>query len=348
MQTVRWCVWLALALITPITAAADQVKLRVTLQLPASNPFMGLSVVQFKEEVEKEANNEVLIEIFDRGKLYNDDQVVDAVRSGAIEMGVAGFHQVSRMLPALDIMELPFLFNFEALVRAATSPDSELRQLIDPAILESTGMRVLWWQTIGPQIFFSKGEDVLDPARIKNKRIRVNSDTMATFTKHCGGTPVVLSVTQVHDALKNGTLDMAMISVTAAETRELWKVTDTITRTDHGLIEFLVTINEKSWQALSDSQRAIMVTAARRAERDVRARASQIEAKAYDFARGKGMKVYELTPDHVAEWRACGSEIIDNYMSNGGELTRHLMDAYGRLRTEPCCTAGPGGAFHRR
>jgi C4-dicarboxylate-binding protein DctP len=210
--------------------------------------------VQFKEEVEKEANNEVLIEIFDRGKLYNDDQVVDAVRSGAIEMGVAGFHQVSRMLPALDIMELPFLFNFEALVRAATSPDSELRQLIDPAILESTGMRVLWWQTIGPQIFFSKGEDVLDPARIKNKRIRVNSDTMATFTKHCGGTPVVLSVTQVHDALKNGTLDMAMISVTAAETRELWKVTDTITRTDHGLIEFLVTINEKSWQVVGQPE----------------------------------------------------------------------------------------------
>jgi hypothetical protein len=33
-------------------------------------------------------------------------------------------------------------------------------------------------------------------------------------------------------------------------------------------------------------------------------------------------------------------------MEKNGELARRLMDAYGKLRTAPCCTVGPGeGAF---
>ena len=46
-------------------------------------------------------------------------------------MGVAGLYQMAKKIPAIDIMEQPFLFNFEALVRAAASPDSELRKVID-------------------------------------------------------------------------------------------------------------------------------------------------------------------------------------------------------------------------
>jgi hypothetical protein len=35
-------------------------------------------------------------------------------------------------------------------------------------------------------------------------------------------------------------------------------------------------------------------------------------------------------------------------MSRAGELGQRLMDAYGRLRTQPCCSAGTPGAFTHR
>ena len=82
------------------------------------------------------------VEIFDQGKLYIDDEVVGAVQSGAIEMGLAGINQISRKLPAADIMEQPFLFNFEALTRAAVNPERGLRKLLDGAVLEAIGVRV--------------------------------------------------------------------------------------------------------------------------------------------------------------------------------------------------------------
>jgi C4-dicarboxylate-binding protein DctP len=342
-----FCALLAFAVIGG-ARAADPVTLRLTLQVPASNPQLGLSIVQFKEEVERETQKSVLVELFDRGKLYIDDQVVGAVQSGAIEMGLAAINQISRRLPAADIMEQPFLFNFEALVHAATSSQSDLRKVLDEAVLGTIGVRVLWWQTVGPQVFIAKGLDVADPSRIRSKRIRVFSTTTASMVEHCGAKSQVLSITKVHDALKDGTIDAAMTGVVAAETRQLWKVADSITRTDHASIEFLVIVNEKVWQKLSDRQRAIIQKAAQRAERDVRVRSSKLEEKAYEFARGKGMKVYALTPDQVAEWRACSADVLDTYIGSGEELIRQLLTAYGKLRTDPCCNAGPAGTFTRR
>src|SRR5262245_20861507 len=62
------------------------------------------------------------------------------------------------------------------------------------------------------------------------------------------------------------------------------------------------------------------------------------------------MKVHELSPDDVAEWRACSAGLLDEYlldeyMDRGGELARWLMGTYGKLRTEPCCNAGSAGTF---
>jgi C4-dicarboxylate-binding protein DctP len=339
---------LMLALIAPPIARAEPIKLRASLQVPTTNPHLGHSLVLFKEEVEKESKQGIVIEIFDKGKLFVDDTVLEGVQSGAVEIGVVGLHMISKKVPAVDIMEQPFLFNFEALTQAATNPDSDLRRLMDTAILETIGVRVLWWQTPGSQVFMSKGLSVLDPIQIKNKKIRVPSETMGNVTKRCGGIPLYLSVTKIYDALKDGTIDLTMVGSMAVESRDLWKVIDTITRTSHGTVEYVVIINERAWQPLTDGQKSILFKAARNAERQVRQRAAKMDADVFDFARRKGVKVLDLTPDHVAEWRACSAEVLDDYMGKGSDLVRQLIQAYGNLRTDPCCTQGPEGAFTKR
>src|SRR5262245_54534033 len=213
--------WIGLVLLSLLLqthdASAQQVKLRVTLQVAVSDPFFGVSLVRYKEEVEKQSEKSVAVQIFDKGQLYKDDQVVEAVASGAIEMGIVGFNQFANKIPAIGILEQPFLFNFDALVRAAARPGSEVRGLIDEAVLASTGVRILWWQSLGNTVFFSKGRDVAEPQSIRNQRVRVFSKTLAHFTSLCGGNPTLLSVAKLHDALKDGAIDMAMAGLAALE-----------------------------------------------------------------------------------------------------------------------------------
>jgi C4-dicarboxylate-binding protein DctP len=343
----RWAwLWalLACGLVASSAGASRQVKLRVTLPVPVIEPFIGAPLADFKELVEKQTDGGVTVEIFDRGRPYPDETVIEAIRSGLLEMGVVGLNQFARTFTPAALMEQPFLFNFHGLVRAATSPDSELRQVLDEAILKTMGLRVLWWQTIGTMVVYSRDGDVKDPIRIKRKRIRVFSETSARFVRQCGGLPVNATDDQVQESLKDDRLDMAMMTVAAVQSRELWKVTTAITRTDHVAFEFLVVIAEETWQSLDDRQRSIFAEIGRKVEHDARERASAIEASALEFARSKGMKIHDLSPREVTEWRACSAGLLVDYMEKGGELSEALMRPYAKLRTHPCCSAGPQGS----
>jgi C4-dicarboxylate-binding protein DctP len=318
------------------------------MPVPVTEPFVGEPLVAFKEFVEKQTDGSVTVEIFDRGRPYPDETVIEAIRSGLIEIGVIGLNQFARRFTPAALMEQPFLFNFDGLVLAATSPDSAIRQRLDDAILKTMGLRVLWWQTIGTMAVYSKDGDVKDPIRIRGKRIRMFSETSARFTRQCGGIPVLEADGQVQESLADDKLDMAMMTVAAIRSRELWKVTTAITRTDHVAFEFLVVIAEETWRSLSDRHMGVIARAARKVERDVRERASAIEASALELARSKGMKIYDLSPNEVTEWRACSAGLLVDYMDRGGELGQALMRAYAKLRTDPCCSAGPQGSDETR
>lgn len=333
-------------LMPAIGRADDQIRLRVTLQLPKKSEI-GVNLLQFKEEVERRAGGAVAIEVYDDSKLYTDEQVIAAVASGAIEMGITNYNQFSTAVPAIDIIGQPFLLNFEALVRAATSPEREIRQLLDVAILEATGTRVLWWQAYGSSVFYSKGRVVTRPDQIDGQKIRVSGESYAAFMRQCGGVPLIIPGSKQHKAAKDGTVDMITTGITGLESRKLWEVTDTVTRTEHAALEFVVIINEKVWQQLPKPLQTIFLEAARKVEQDLRDGMADIEARGYDVARAKGMTIHELSADDVAEWRACGAPLMSEYMERGGELAKQLMSAYGKLRTDPCCAVGPGGAFSR-
>jgi C4-dicarboxylate-binding protein DctP len=328
-------------------AGAQPTKLRVTLQLPVTG-HLGQNLVLFKEQVERRSEGAVSVEIFDNSRLYRDDQVVEAVSSGAIEMGSTTYQQFTGKVPALGIFEQPFLFNIDGLARAAVHPDSELRQLLDDAVLKATGTRVLWWQAYGSSVLFAKGLDARLPVGIAGRKVRVFGENMGDFTRYCGGTPMLISASKQFKAMQDGTVDYIMSGITTVETRELWKVTDTITRTEHAALEFLVVINENVWQALGAKVQAIVLEVARKVEQDLRNQTAEIDAKAYALARAKGMTVHEVTPDELVEWRACSAPLLEDYMKDTGDLGSKLLVAYAKLRLQPCCSAGPPGGFTKR
>ena len=81
----------------------------------------------------------------------------------------------------------------------------------------------------------------------------------------------------------------------------------------------------------------------------VRTISHQSAVTAVAFAEKHGMKLKALTPDQVADWRACSAGMLADYMNKVGDSARKVMNAYGRLRLDPCCSAAPGdAAFTRR
>lgn len=142
-------------------ARADKLVLRVSLQLPLSHP-LGQNLESFKRLVEEKSGGAVGVEIYSQGVLYADHEVVEAVTSGKVEMGVAALAILADAVPIADIFTIPFLFpTAEALARA-TAADGPIRVRIDRAIVK-TGACPLWWLAFGKPVIVSRGAPVRRP-----------------------------------------------------------------------------------------------------------------------------------------------------------------------------------------
>jgi C4-dicarboxylate-binding protein DctP len=252
--------------------------------------------------------------------------VPQAVGSGAIEAGVASLTRYVGDIPAVDVFYLPFLLNTEDKVRKATSSDSVVRTLIDEAI-KGTGSTVLWWQAYGGSIFLSKGGPIKTPEDIKGKKVRVFGKTLGDFVEASGGAPTLISGSEQYLAYQRGTVDVGMTGVSGVKSRKLWEVMDTITVANNADIEFMVVVNTKWWEGLTEEQRKIISDAATNADNAVRNEMSKIEADAYAAAKENGMTVVELSPEDIEAWKAVSQPVYDAYLKTTGETGKKILEA---------------------
>ncbi len=310
-------------------AAQAQTTLRITLQLPIKS-HLGQNLLQFEEEVEKASGGDIQVEIYPSAQLYKDKEVPQAVASGAIEMGVASLTRFAGTIPAVDVFYVPFLLDSADKVKKATSPGSPIRGPIDEAVL-ATGARILWWQPYGNTILLSKKQPLHGPADVKGKKVRVFGKTLGKWVEVVGGKPVLTSGSEQFLAYQRGVVDIGMTGITTVKSRKLNEVMDAVTRVPIAAIEFVVVINEKVWQGLSDREREIISTAAANAEKAINERIVEIEEDAAKYAVDSGMIVYDPTPEEMAAWREASQPMFELFAKEAGELGTRLVEEAKKL-----------------
>ena len=310
-------------------AFAADVTMRISLQLPMKS-HLGQNLLLFKKEVESRSNGEIKVEIYDSAQLYKDKEVPAAVGSGSIESGVASLTRYVGDIPAVDLFYQPFLLNTDQKVRKAVSKGSSIRGPIDNAI-KNTGSTVLWWQAYGNAIMLSKGQAIKNPSDMKGKKVRVFGKTLGTFVKAAGGAPTLISGSEQYLAYQRGTVDVGMTGVSGVKSRKLFEVMDTITKTNHGVIEFIVVANTKWFNSLSSKQKDIIIKSAEIAEKDVRDNVAKIEQEAYDLAKSKGMKIVTPSKADIDAFKSASKPVYEDYKKNAGSLGVQLLDAASKL-----------------
>jgi C4-dicarboxylate-binding protein DctP len=91
-----------------------------------------------------------------------------------------------------------------------------------------------------------------------------------------------------------------------------------------------VLINEKTWQGLTEAQRAAMSKAARRVEKELRNEMGKLEQASFDAVRGK-IKIIELTPAQMKDWQESTASVVDTFVKGAGPLGKQLVEAAKKL-----------------
>ncbi len=270
-------------------AQAEEIRLRLSVQQAASEPI-GQNAVAFKNEVETATGGAVKVDVTSGGQLVPGHEVPEAVSKGTIEMGVAPLTQYAAANLAASLFLQPFLFNFDAIVRVAAEPGSEIRRAVDAGVLKQSGARVLWWQPAGWNAIFAK-EPVANPDAMASRNVRVFGEVDAEFVKLCGGTPRIIPDARQREALDTGEADSSIASISAVKDYELWRKAGTLTNVRYSENIMMVIINEGVWQKLTPGQQKIVSDAARKVEKEIWDKHPATQAAIYAYATANGMKI---------------------------------------------------------
>ncbi len=313
------------ALLSAPSIAAAETTVRVTLQLPETHS-LGQNWNRFKDIVEEKSNGELKLQLFPSAQLYKDNQVPEAVGSGAIEAGSAFLGRFAGSVPAVDVVSLPFFFKDEAALRVAIATGSSMRTLLDDAILEETGARVLWWQAFGRNVYLSKSTALQVPDDVRGKKVRTYGKVQGWTVEALGGAATLMSGSKQFLAYQQGAVDIGMTGVSAVNSRKLYEVMDSMTLTFDSVIEFVAVINNDFFESLSAENQRILVEAAATVESELRDKIYAQEAADVEELRSK-MTVVDLTTSERDKWQDATSSVIDRFMSEVGPTGEAVVKA---------------------
>ena len=314
----------ALLALAPMGAAAKTV-IRVTLQLPESHS-LGQNWLAFKQIVEEKSGGELEVQLFPSAQLYKDKQVPEAVGSGAIEAGSAFLGRFAGSVPAVEVVNLPFFFRDEAHLRAAVSTGSPMREILDRAVLEETGARVLWWQAFGRNVYLNNGEPIRLPEDLNGKKVRTYGKILGWTVEALGGAPTLMSGSKQFLAYQQGAVDVGMTGTSAVESRKLYEVMENMTLSYDSAIEFVAIINDDFFNSLSPEQQKIITDAAAVVEQQLRDEVYSGEDAIVDGLRDK-MNVIELTEEERARWVEATQSVIDRFREEVGPMADEVIAA---------------------
>lgn len=325
MNVRRGLAAMMIALVLPTPSAHAETTLRITLQLPITSP-LGQNLISFQEKVEAASEGEIRVEIYPSAQLFTDKEVPTAVSTGQIEMGVSSLARFAGTIPAVDIFNVPFLFPTQELVREATAPGSLVRAPLDQVMTEK-GARPLWWQPYGLTLMMLREGVARRPADLEGLKFRTFGKAHEALVNALGAAATNISGSRQFLAYERGTVDGGMTGPLTIKDRKLYQVLASAALTNHAAIEFVVLINERLWQGLSDSERVIITSAARAVEVELRDAFPSLADAALEEAARNGMVVHRPTEDELFDWRAVTRPMRRTYLEAAGPLGADLLAA---------------------
>lgn len=282
----------ALAL-SAVTAGAKE-TIRVAGNF-ATEHSSSLAMAKFEEELERLSGGEIDVNVFPAQQLGGAAENVQAVKIGAIELMWVGTAYLTRTVPELEAIGLPFQFGSRE--QAFAIVDGPVGEALD-AKLADEGMTSLGYMELGFRQLSNNArpiERVEDIAGLKI-RLQPNETHLATF-RALGANPVAMDVKELYSALEQGVIDgqenpFAIINV--AGYAEVQKY---VSNTGH-FFDFISVIGNKKWFDGLDAETQAMVSQAMAtAIAYQRELAAEQDAAGLSQLEAKGMTYTEVSPE---------------------------------------------------
>lgn len=191
-----------MGLMSPAAADDKPIMMRLSTVAPPGTPWAEL-LKRFRKAVEKESNGRIKVRVYLGGSKGDEQSSVRQVYKGTLEAAGVSTGAVSTMVPAVDSLELPYLFEtYEEADKVLDAVRGDLDKL-----LATKGLQILMYSENGYRSFggnkFYKTPDDLKAVKMRSQESPVHVDTYRAL----GAEPVPISVGEVQSSLQTKVVD---------------------------------------------------------------------------------------------------------------------------------------------
>ncbi|MGY6633035.1 MAG: TRAP transporter substrate-binding protein [Alkalilacustris sp.] len=297
-------------------SASAQTLIRVAGNF-ASDHTSSIAMQTFADEVETRSDGALRVQLFPDMQLGGAQENVDQVRSGAVQMTWIGIAFLSRLVPELEAVSLPFLFTSREQAMAVI--DSEVGEMIDAALRERD-LASLGYMELGARHVTNSVRPIETIEDFEGLRIRLqpNQTHLDTF-RAIGANPVAMDISEVYSALQQGVLDGQENPYSINTTRSFDEVQRYLSDTNH-FFDFIITVANADWlDGLPDDQQAIVREAMAEANRVQRALAVEADEAALGQLQDLGMVFTPLSDETREALREATAGVVDTVRGRVGD-----------------------------
>jgi C4-dicarboxylate-binding protein DctP len=312
---------LAAVMAAGATYAADPIVLKFA-HVVAENTPKGQMANKFKQLVDERLAGKVMVEVYPNSQLFGDDKVLEAMLLGDVQMAAPSLSKFSRYTKALDVFDLPFLFdNMAAVDRFQQGPEGQ--KLLDS--LKKKGLVGLGYLHNGMKQL-SADRPIRVPADAKGLKFRIQaSDVLAAQFEQVGAMAVKKPFSEVFTLLQTKAIDGAENPWSNLYSKKFFEVQPYITETDHGVLDYMVVTSAEFWMDLPDDVREEI----RQALNESVAFGNQVSAQQavedkQKIIDSKRSEVVQITPEERAQWVQAMKPVWKKFE---GEIGKDLIDA---------------------
>lgn len=268
----------------------------------------GKAFVLFKEEVEKNSNGRIMIELYQNATLGNDRDLIEGLTLGTVELAGAAIGPLANFSPDFRIWDLPYVVENteEGLKRALAVMDGNIGRAMWGS-LEKNNIKGLFISYTGFRNIINNRRDVATPDDIIGLKIRTMENSMhQNFYTAAGATAVALASSEAFTALQQKTIDGMDNVLDAMSDQGAFDVAKHLTLTEHLVGGYVFMMAKDLFDKLDIENQDIILNAAEKAKILTRELAKSCRDDYIVIAQNKGVKVTHVNYD---DWKPAAQKV---------------------------------------
>ncbi|NDV97904.1 TRAP transporter substrate-binding protein [Yangia sp. PrR002] len=276
----------------------------------------GIAAQLFADRVNEEMDGKACVEVFPNSTLYNDDQVLEAMLNGDVQMAAPSLSKFEQFTKVFRIFDLPFMFkNMEAV---DAFQNSEIGQDMKEVMVRRGLLGLGFWHNGMKQL--SANKPLIEPADAKGLKFRVQpSEVLKAQFAALDASPQPMAFSEVYGALQTGVVDGQENTWSNIYGQKFFEVQDGTTETNHGVLDYMVVTSADWWDSLPEDVREQMGTILDEVTAERNAAIAEVDADNRQAVLDAGGEIRELSPEERAAWLDVMKPVWDQFTDDVGQ-----------------------------